>query len=197
MRKVLFSFLSFSFIAFTACNNQSTSDDDHHMSPSDEAIEIIKVNTPENDEASASVKKVIDSYLQVKDALSKDHSENSSTSALTLVEALEEFDIATLTEEETIGYNDFAQVAKGIANKIYQEDGDINNQRDLFIELSLSFEGFIKDFGTGGQTLYKDYCPMVNDDTGAAWFSEVKNIENPYFGSTMFACGVIEEQYEE
>jgi len=197
MRKLLFSFLSFSVIAFTACNNNDSESNDHHISPTNDPIDVIKVNTPENEAANASVKEVIDSYLEVKGALSKDQADNSSASALALVEALEDFDVSTLTEEEVVTYNDFAQVAKDIANQIYQEEENITNQRNLFIELSLNFEGFIKNFGTGGQALYKDYCPMVNDDTGAAWFSEVENIENPYFGASMFACGVIQEKYEE
>jgi hypothetical protein len=44
------------------------------------------------------------------------------------------------------------------------------------------------------KTLYKDFCPMANNNKGAYWLSEVKDIKNPYFGSKMLKCGNVREQ---
>ena len=59
--------------------------------------------------------------------------------------------------------------------------------------LSKDIADLIKTFGTGGQTLYKDFCPMASDGKGAIWISEVKEIKNPYLGSKMPECGSVKE----
>lgn len=32
-----------------------------------------------------------------------------------------------------------------------------------------------------GEKIYVDYCPMYNDNKGAIWLSETKEIKNPYW----------------
>jgi len=49
----------------------------------------------------------------------------------------------------------------------------------------------------GGQLekgmLYLEYCPMANNNTGAYWLSNEKEIKNPYFGDKMLKCGSVKE----
>ena len=49
-----------------------------------------------------------------------------------------------------------------------------------------------KAFGAG-QPLYHDHCPMYNENKGAMWLSEMKEVKNPYYGSKMITCGTVEE----
>jgi hypothetical protein len=49
-----------------------------------------------------------------------------------------------------------------------------------------------KAFG-GGQALYHDHCPMANDNKGAMWLSEMKEVKNPYFGGKMNECVTVPE----
>jgi hypothetical protein len=35
---------------------------------------------------------------------------------------------------------------------------------------------------------------MANNNKGALWLSEVKEIKNPYFGSKMLTCGSVKKQ---
>ena len=60
--------------------------------------------------------------------------------------------------------------------------------------LSKDIADLIKTFGNGGQTLYKDFCPMANDGKGAIWISEIKAIKNPYLGKKMTTCGSVKEE---
>jgi Cu(I)/Ag(I) efflux system membrane fusion protein len=43
---------------------------------------------------------------------------------------------------------------------------------------------------------YYQYCPMARGDKGAYWFSNIKKIENPYFGEAMLSCGETRETME-
>ena len=48
-----------------------------------------------------------------------------------------------------------------------------------------------------GQVVYNQYCPMADDNKGAYWLSNDKNVLNPYFGSAMLACGSVKQVIEE
>ena len=39
--------------------------------------------------------------------------------------------------------------------------------------------------------IYKQYCPMALDNSGAYWLSSEKKIRNPYFGDKMLKCGKV------
>ena len=81
------------------------------------------------------------------------------------------------------------------AAAIAKNAGNIQLQRDHFSPLSEMLYLLIKDFG-GGRPIYHDHCPMANDNQGAMWISEVKEIKNPYFGAQMYTCGRVEEQIQ-
>jgi hypothetical protein len=34
---------------------------------------------------------------------------------------------------------------------------------------------------------------MYNENKGAMWISEMKEVKNPYFGAKMLTCGTVEE----
>jgi hypothetical protein len=67
------------------------------------------------------------------------------------------------------------------------------DQRKAFSILSTEMSSIIKaNTITSGQ-LYLEYCPMANNNEGAYWLSNEKEIKNPYFGQSMLKCGVVKE----
>lgn len=52
----------------------------------------------------------------------------------------------------------------------------------------------VKAFGYGNQKLYVDYCPMANNNKGAYWLSQTKEIKNPYLGKKMPKCGELKKE---
>lgn len=84
--------------------------------------------------------------------------------------------------------------AREHAEHIGKNGGNIAHQREHYVMLSKDIADLIKTFGSGGQTLYKDFCPMANDGKGAIWISEVKEIKNPYLGSKMPTCGSMKQE---
>jgi hypothetical protein len=42
-------------------------------------------------------------------------------------------------------------------------------------------------------SVYVAYCPMANNNEGANWLSNDKEIKNPYFGDKMLRCGSVKE----
>jgi len=83
--------------------------------------------------------------------------------------------------------------AKNAAAKL-AEASDIEMQRKLFAELTLSFEPLLKGQVAKG-TVYKNFCPMANG-SGAYWFSNSEKIMNPYMGTKMPSCGSVKETFK-
>jgi len=80
---------------------------------------------------------------------------------------------------------------KEIAQTIANADG-IENQRKALPDLTASVERLLDNAITSG-AIYKQYCPMAFNNTGAYWLSSEKEIRNPYFGDAMLSCGSVKE----
>lgn len=78
-----------------------------------------------------------------------------------------------------------------LAQQIINNENDIETQREAFYALSQNFDTIFSENITAGK-LYKQYCPMAFNNEGGFWFSEEKEIMNPYFGDKMLHCGSIQ-----
>lgn len=192
-------FLGFAIAAtsLTACNN-NTADTKTSEVKNDTPVTVAEQNAPDTTITPATVtfpvKKIITGYLHLKNALAKDNGKNAATAGNAIVAILATVDMKSLSAEQMKGYMDIADDLKEHAEHIGTNAGKIEHQREHFVMLSKDITDLIKIFGNGGQTLYKDYCPMANDGKGAIWISEVKEIKNPYLGSKMPTCGTMKEE---
>jgi hypothetical protein len=88
---------------------------------------------------------------------------------------------------EAVG-TDVAIIAhvKGIYNS-----NDIKLQREQFVPITKEVEKMLANALDSG-TIYKMYCPMAFNNTGAYWLSSDKQVQNPYFGDKMMRCGRVD-----
>lgn len=139
------------------------------------------------------LKAVFEAYMVIEEALVKDNAETPKKAATTLLQRIEDVDMKLVKEEPGHSHwmlldNGLQSAARGIS-----KTSDIQQQRDHFYDLSSYLINAVKTFGIN-QKVYLDYCPMVNNDSGAYWLSDEKGILNPYYGASMLRCGeVIEE----
>ena len=126
----------------------------------------------------AKLGEVYNHYLHVKDALVASNSEEARKSAGELQKALKPLK----------GAGDaHATVAKLVAAK------DLGEQRELFSTVSNEMTALVKGGKLTSGSLYLEYCPMANNNEGAFWLSNEKQIKNPYFGDMMLKCGSVKE----
>ncbi|MGA8854029.1 MAG: DUF3347 domain-containing protein [Christiangramia sp.] len=119
-------------------------------------------------------KKVYESYLEVKNALVATDAEAAKKAAASLESAV--------GEQEDIA---------GIAQRLTNTD-DINQQREIFSELTAAMEPVLKGAISSGK-IYKQFCPMAFEGKGDFWYSNSEEIRNPYFGDKMLKCGRVDE----
>jgi hypothetical protein len=130
----------------------------------------------QNDQA----QKVLETYLEVKDALVKTDGVAASSKAAQLVEHLKNED------------DELAKKIKFDAKHI-ADTKDTGHQRDHFDTLSKNVYALIKATHANVMPIYKQYCPMALNHKGAFWLATEKEINNPYFGDKMLHCGSVKE----
>ena len=118
---------------------------------------------------------IFQDYLHIKQALVNSDVKEVKATARDMVDVYSDnqIDLKKLTKE--LGKTD-----------------NIDDQREVFYVLSQRLESMLKSNVSGGK-IYKQYCPMAFNNGGAYWFSEDKQIENPYFGKNMLNCGSISD----
>lgn len=118
------------------------------------------------------------SYLKVKNALVLSDSKASNLAIASLYETIKK-------EGDPSPKSNLLKATE----KLNNVGGDIYKQRALFNEVSTSMWEIVKKGSKTETTVYYQYCPMKK----AYWLSDKKEIQNPYYGSSMLSCGKIEE----
>ncbi len=144
--------------------------------------------TPQKSDA---ITPIIDSYLEIKNALVNDKKEGAAKGAIMLLDAFSNFDMAQLSKDTHKEFMEIYEDAKEQAEHIVKSP--IDHQREHFENLSIDINDLIALLGTN-KTLYLSKCPMAGDGKGAIWLSEFKEIKNPFFGSKMLTCGSVQKQ---
>ncbi|WP_210148531.1 DUF3347 domain-containing protein [Chryseobacterium scophthalmum] len=198
---------------FTACSKPKTEPVKDNSSHTEEAMtdsmsansgsqisdsgssEVIAKTDEKMDAKTAfSTKAIIKDYLMLKNYLAKDDSKAAASAGKMLFETMKKTDINQLDAKKRSVYKEIAESMEENAEHIAAGTGSIDHQREHFDMLSKDVNDLIETFGSE-QKLYKDFCPMYNDNKGAIWISEKKEIVNPYQGSKMLTCGSLQKEW--
>jgi Cu(I)/Ag(I) efflux system membrane fusion protein len=134
---------------------------------------------------------LVDAYLKMKDGFVADNEkevDKQATMMLTIINSMPD----SLLKGEALNY---WKEKKGflLAHlKLYKEAEKDKDKRLNFVFLSTVMVKSVKALGYN-KPLYVDYCPMANNDKGAYWLSQIKDIQNPYLGQKMPNCGEIKK----
>lgn len=186
-------------VLLAACNNSNnnstaTSANKDTAAAMKQTHDSMPADMNMNSATTVPVKDVIAAYLQMKNAFTNDNTTNAASAGKSLQAAFTNFDTKTLSADQQKTFNDIADDAEEHAEHIGANGGNIAHQREHFDLLSKDMADLLNTLGTGGQTLYKDFCPMYNNKKGAYWISETKEIKNPYLGKAMPTCGEVKEE---
>ena len=155
------------------------------------ATAIILFATIANAQSNTNIKKVLDAYIQLKDALVKSDGTNSSSASKTLLTAIQEVNMSELNTETHTQWMKVVNDLKDDAEHI-SETKEITHQRDHFMSLSKNLYAVIK-VSKSEMPIYYQFCPMANKGKGANWLSLENKIKNPYYGNQMLTCGKVVE----
>ncbi len=156
-------------MGLVGCDNkkEQTETAAHDHDGHDQAAEEAEVQ-----EVASSDSKLLASYFSLKDALVATDAAAATAAAKELAENSD---------------NIIKSSAEAIAAV-----SDVEAQRIAFESVSKEVYKYVKAQGTNID-VYKQYCPMAFNNTGAFWLSDKEEVLNPYFGDKMLKCGKVEE----
>jgi len=202
MKKIILV-LTASALVIMSCNNNSSNADsskkshDNEMAiqSNDNADVNVKTVSPTFTDVNAGVttfmKSLVQNYLTIKNALVKDDSISAAAASVQLKDEMKIFNKSLFTAGQKKIYDSVESNLKEQAEDISKSK--LADQRQHFYIVSKDVYTLVKAFNPG-ITLYGDNCPMYNN--GVLWFSEVKEIRNPYLGKKMPGCGSVEEKFQ-
>jgi hypothetical protein len=120
-------------------------------------------------------------YYNIKNALVAGDASSASANATAFVKTANTVDYKVISEGNING------LVKD-AGKIAQAKS-IEKQRQSFANFSNNMIAVTKALKLVGKPVYVQYCPMKK----ASWLSAEKQINNPYYGSSMLTCGEVSE----
>ncbi len=167
---------SLSILSFSCKNSSNTEPEVVTVDTNNTSIE--EVATTESSFKDEKIAQVFTDYLAVKNALVETDSKKTADAAKTLLGTIKDFD-ADKTAQTALSE---------MANST-----DVEAQRKSFVALTAAMEPILNGALASG-TVYKQFCPMAFNNEGASWFSNTKEIQNPYFGDKMLKCGRIEAE---
>lgn len=145
---------------------------------------IMKIELPQAFQVS--FRAALDHYIDMKDAFVESNSKQVSVYAKSTSQKLKTINL------EGLGKMEKTHLTKSI--KMLDAIGDnpnLENQRAHFVMLNENFVPLAKNIDGLNERLYIKKCPMANNNKGAFWLSNQKEIRNPYYGEQMMTCGSI------
>lgn len=190
MKKVILSFAVLAF-TLTACGDKKqdtatpvteehTGHEGHEEHTANEKTE--KVTTVKQSDV---LQSSLNAYFLVKKALQEDNAAEATTAGKTLVTNLK----AVVTEDATA--KELVKELIETATKL--SSTDIKVQREEFEDLTEDLVKLINTVGTD-RVVFEQYCPMFDNGAGGKWLSDVEELSNPLYGSSMLKCGATQNK---
>jgi hypothetical protein len=178
-----------------SCNNKNTTKENTDTVTDANTVIPVDTTSKTNSNGIHSSGELVSAYLAIKNSLVSSNNSEAAAGAKSLSAALEKLDASSFTADQKKTVDEIKADLKEHADHIENKSADLAHQREHFDMLSRNMIDLVKITGTNTK-LYLDFCPMFNDNKGASWLSESKEIRNPYYGDKMMKCGVVKEEIE-
>ncbi len=157
-----------------------------------------------SDSFNASIDKVVNAYLSVKDAFVSADTALAKKNTSLLISLLDSIPVAELSTDTAsvadAAKSSIADIRSNAVSLLAQTD--ITEMRqDFRMMTEMMYPGFFNTINYEGPTLYMQFCPMAfGEDKGAGWISNSEEIINPYLGKnhpeykgSMLHCGEVKD----
>ena len=136
---------------------------------------------------------LVNAYLSMKDGFVTDNENEIDIQATRMLSILNSMP-DNLLSGEALAYWKEKKSFLLAHLKLYKQAEKDRDKRLNFVFLSTVMVKSVKALGYDIQKLYVDYCPMANNNKGAYWLSQIKEIQNPYLGQKMPTCGEVKRE---
>lgn len=143
----------------------------------------------QNAAVSAKFNKSLQTYYALKNALATDKPADAQKGSAALIVAIKEVPhkgFATDAQHQ-LWMEESALIQKSAAEMAASDD--LKVQRKSFRAVSDAFVKLATELKVNDKNAFVQYCPMGK----YTWLNEVKEVQNPFYGSQMYDCGEVKE----
>ena len=144
-------------------------------------------------EFKAGFQRVVNAYLSIKNGFVNEHWEAIDQQVAKMQSLLNSFPDNSLSGEAQLFWKEKKAFLQEHLN-LHKDAKTKDAKRENFVFLSSAMIKSVTAFGSSNQNLFIDFCPMANQNKGAYWLSETKQIQNPYMGKKMPNCGEVRKE---
>ncbi len=148
--------------------------------------EPIAINQPAKQE----LWKVVNAYLQMKNALVASDEAPARRHAADLAKAISHVPMSVFGEAAHESWMAYQEVLQDLTQKVVNANS-LAGMRKQFTPLSDRMADLMEIFGPLQEPLFVQFCPMANSNKGGYWLSTEAEIRNPYYGNEMLTCGKV------
>lgn len=195
MKRALIALLILAAVGFTAYklfgNKEERKTNDPELKP---------LTVHENSDAfNQSFGVLINTYYRLKDAFVQGDTVRADQASASLAVMADSLKVDEIKGDST---GTIRELAKNYAGTIkgsalgLQGEQDITAKRREFQMISGTLWDLTRAVRYDGQKIYKLFCPMAFDNTGAEWLSNSDEVNNPYMGAKMPHCGEVRDSLD-
>ena len=185
---------SFTIDAAAQLNNQASMMNKNVTQKKEKSIGVPNFQAESPIEFKKQLNDLANEYINMKDAFVATDATSAATAAKKVMAQLEKVDMSLLEGEAHIYWMEQLNALQAHGQKIIDQS-DVETQRKQFGFFSDALINSIEAFGTTGEALYVQHCPMAFNNQGADWLSNEEGIRNPYFGDKMMKCGLVKKEF--
>lgn len=189
-KQILNVTLGLGLMAFGVQVQDHSKMDHDKMDQKDHAGKTMSYEAPK--EFQAQLADVYEASLDLKEAFVASDLSQVKSAVQPVQEALSAVDMKLLKDQAHRAWMGQLKTLNSSLKAISKASA-IDAQRESFADFSQALYQGVSSFGIGGEEAYYQYCPMANNNQGAYWLSDTKEIRNPYFGDKMLTCGSVKE----
>ena len=142
----------------------------------------------------ASFENSLRAYFDLQVALSEDDLVRSQQAATRLADSLRDAPMNAMSDDLHVVWMGNAPRLKESTAALKHGD-TLGDARRSFEAVSIAMLQLVRQVDYRGELpIYQYHCPMAFDDAGADWLQNREGTANPYFGSAMYRCGVLQER---
>ncbi len=159
------------------------------VSPAPERAERPRLADEARDEARA----VWEAYLALHGALAGDDADAAKAAAERLAGALDALEAAAPEGPARAALEAaLPAIRKGLTE--LRAAGELDPQRTAFEPVAMGVAQWLREVDAlDVEKVYLVHCPMAFGGRGGDWLQADPSVANPYFGSAMFGCGLVQE----
>jgi len=142
--------------------------------------------------AKAALQPIVSEYFKLNQALASDDFKTAKNSSIQLLKKVNAINMSLFKEE---AHNLWMNYQKSIKKELEHAEHytTLEEIRKVDLLLSNTLIDLVHSFKLNNEVFYVLHCPMANNNKGADWLSNSKDIKNPFYGKAMLTCGEVKE----